>query len=39
VPLVLVSFGYTDVPPRDMDPDALIDRFDELYDHVVRLAG
>jgi phosphoglycolate phosphatase len=39
VPLVLVSFGYTDVPPRDMDPDALIDRFDELYDQVLRLAG
>jgi phosphoglycolate phosphatase len=37
VPLVLVSFGYTDVPARDMDPDALIDRFDELYDQVLRL--
>jgi phosphoglycolate phosphatase len=37
VPLVLVSFGYTEVPARDMDPDALIDRFDELYDQVVRL--
>ena len=39
IPLVLVSFGYTDVPARDMDPDALIDRFDELYDQVVRLVG
>jgi phosphoglycolate phosphatase len=39
VPLVLVTFGYTDTPAKDMDPDALIDRFDELYDHVVRLAG
>ena len=37
VPLVLVSFGYTDVPARDMDPDALIDGFGELYDQVVRL--
>jgi phosphoglycolate phosphatase len=39
VPVVLVSFGYTDVPPRDMDADALIDRFDELFDQVTRLVG
>jgi phosphoglycolate phosphatase len=39
VPLVMVSFGYTDIPAGDMDPDALIDRFDELYDQLVRLAG
>jgi phosphoglycolate phosphatase len=39
VPVVLVSFGYTDIPPRDLDADALIDRFDELYGAVVRLAG
>lgn len=38
-PVVLVSFGYTDTPPKDMDADALIDRFDELYDQVVRLVG
>lgn len=37
VPLVLVSFGYTDVPAKDMDPDALIDRFEELDDAVARL--
>jgi len=37
VPIVLVSFGYTDIPPRDMDADALIDRFDELYNQVMRL--
>lgn len=37
IPVVLVSFGYTDTPPRDMDADALIDGFDELYDQVVRL--
>jgi len=36
-PLVLVSFGYSDTPPADMDPDALIDRFDELYDAVAGL--
>ena len=39
VPVVLVSFGYTDIPPADMDSDALIDRFDELYDVVMRLVG
>ena len=37
VPVVLVSFGYTDTPPKDMDADALIDGFDELYDQVLRL--
>jgi phosphoglycolate phosphatase len=37
IPVVLVSFGYTDTPPRDMDADALIDGFDELYDQVLRL--
>ena len=39
VPVVLVSFGYTDVPARDLGGDALIDRFDELYEQAVRLAG
>ena len=39
VPVVLVSFGYTDIPPRDMDPDVLIDRFDELFEAAVKLAG
>jgi phosphoglycolate phosphatase len=39
VPVVLVSFGYTDVPPRDMDADVLIDRFDELHDAVMRILG
>jgi phosphoglycolate phosphatase len=28
--LVLVSFGYTEVPARDLDHDVLIDSFDEL---------
>ena len=38
-PVVVVSFGYTDIPPADMDSDALIDRFDALYDVVMRLVG
>lgn len=37
VPLVLVSFGYTDVPARDLLPDSLIDHFDELPAECVRL--
>jgi phosphoglycolate phosphatase len=39
VPVVLVSFGYTDIPPRDLDADALIDGFGELYGAAVRLLG
>ena len=39
VPVVLVSFGYTDIPPADMDSDALIDRFDDLLEQVLRLVG
>ena len=30
VPLVLVSFGYTETPARELSPDILIDHFDEL---------
>jgi phosphoglycolate phosphatase len=29
-PLVLVSFGYTEIPARDLGADILIDHFDEL---------
>ena len=36
-PVVLVSFGYTDIPPRDMDSDALIDHFDQLYEAALQL--
>jgi phosphoglycolate phosphatase len=28
--LILVSFGYTEIPARDLGPDLLIDHFDEL---------
>jgi phosphoglycolate phosphatase len=30
VPLVLVSFGYTDIPAADLGADVLIDHFDQL---------
>jgi len=31
VPVVVVSYGYTDVPAKDLGGDALVDRFDEVY--------
>jgi phosphoglycolate phosphatase len=30
VPLVLVSFGYTEIPARQLGADVLIDHFDDL---------
>lgn len=30
VPVVVTSFGYTDIAPADLGADALIDRFDQL---------
>ncbi|THD78230.1 MAG: phosphoglycolate phosphatase [Phenylobacterium sp.] len=39
VPLILVSFGYTEVPAKDLRPDILIDHFDDLPDACVRLLG
>jgi phosphoglycolate phosphatase len=35
--LILVSFGYTEVPARDLAPDLLIDHFDELPEGCARL--
>jgi phosphoglycolate phosphatase len=38
LPIIGVSFGYTDVPMRDLNPDALIDRYSELrpvIDHIM----
>ena len=37
VPLILVSFGYTEIPVRDLAPDILIDRFDQLPAACARL--
>ena len=39
VPVVLVSFGYTDVPARDLGADVLIDRYDQLVDGCVGILG
>jgi phosphoglycolate phosphatase len=35
--LILVSFGYTEIPAADLNPDILIHSFDELPDACVRL--
>ncbi len=37
VPLVLVSFGYTDTPAKDLGADVLIDHFDDLTAACARL--
>jgi phosphoglycolate phosphatase len=39
VPLILVSFGYTETPATELAPDILIDHFDELPDACARLLG
>ena len=35
--LILVDFGYTEIPAADLSPDILISRFDELPDACMRL--
>lgn len=30
IPVIVVSFGYTEIPPRDLGADAVIDHFDAL---------
>lgn len=37
--LILVSFGYTEIPAADLNPDILIRSFDELPQACVRLLG
>ena len=39
VPLILVSFGYTETPAAELGPDILIDHFDELPNACARLLG
>ncbi len=38
VPVVAVTFGYTDAPVETYGPDVVIDRFDQLWDAVAGLA-
>ena len=37
IPIIGVSFGYTDVPMRDLSPDALIDHYDEFEAALARI--
>jgi phosphoglycolate phosphatase len=38
-PLVLVTFGYTEIPAQELAPDLLIDHFDQLVEGCARLLG
>jgi phosphoglycolate phosphatase len=37
VPLILMSYGYTETPAADLAPDVLLDRFEDVPDAVLRL--
>ena len=37
VPVVAVSFGYTDTPVRELGPDAVIDHYRELEPALIAL--
>ena len=37
VPLILVSFGYSECPAAELEPEILIDHFDALPDACLRL--
>ncbi len=37
IPVVAVTFGYTDVPVRELDPEAVIDHYDQLDAAVAKL--
>jgi phosphoglycolate phosphatase len=39
VPVVGVTFGYTDVPMTDLGADAVISHYDDLLAAVERLLG
>jgi phosphoglycolate phosphatase len=39
VPLILVSFGYTETPAAELKPDILLHHFDDLPHACLRLLG
>ena len=39
LPVVAVTFGYTDTPVADLGPDAVINHFDQLAGALAGLAG
>ena len=34
IPVIAVTFGYTDRPVQELEPDVLIDHYDRLFDAV-----
>jgi phosphoglycolate phosphatase len=38
IPVVLVSFGYTETPASELDADAVVDHYRDLEAALVRLA-
>ncbi|KAB2859808.1 MAG: HAD hydrolase-like protein, partial [Bauldia sp.] len=39
VPVVAVDFGYSAIPVRELGPDAVIGRYDALFDVATALLG
>ena len=39
IPIIGVSFGYTDVPMRALAPDAVIDHYDEFHAALAGVLG
>lgn len=37
VPLILVSFGYTEIPAAELAPDILVDHYDQMANACIRL--
>ena len=38
IPVIAVSFGYTDIPPYDLGADAVIDHFNELIPAIQKIS-
>ena len=39
IPAIAVTFGYTEIPPRELGADAVIDHFDQLIPTIEQIAG
>jgi phosphoglycolate phosphatase len=39
IPCIAVSFGYTDIPVRQLGPDRIVDHYDGLFDAVSSVLG
>jgi phosphoglycolate phosphatase len=38
MPVIAVTFGYTEIPAQDLGADVVLDRFDQVVDAIARLA-